>query len=153
MKNFETHCVKFEDHNCAIENNKLNIGPTVRIIDNNAYQLGFTLHKWELQPTGKALAIYVFDKHISFNDSFWKNPKDSHLFTEFNENINKISEKLHSFQLLNLIEKIENNELEFIKTFKYHANQWREIEKKKTKWVYKEKQIKTDICNIQRLLK
>ena len=51
------------------------------------------------------------------------------------------------------INNIENGiTKEKIEVWKYHASQWRPIEKKKTKWAYKEKAVKSETCNIQRLL-
>ena len=153
MKEFDTYCTKYEDHNCAINLNKeLKIGPTIRVVEDNGYKLGFTLYKWELQPTGKALAIYVFNKKIEKNDIIWKNPQQSESLKEFQENIHFFSDYLNQFKVDDIIKKIESDSLKSIKIFKYHASQWREIEKKKTKWSYIKKQEKTDICNIQRLL-
>lgn len=152
MKEFETFCAKYEDHNAAINHlkNTIDIGPTVRIIDNNGFKLGFTLHKWEMKPTGKALGIYVFD--IIFPNDFWINPTKSVILKDLNKEMIKIDKELKSYKLTDLIEKIENDEIENVKIFKYHASQWREVEKKKTKWSYKAKQEKTEICNVQRLL-
>ena len=152
MKEFETFCAKYEDHNSAIDikKNNINIGPTVRIIDNNTFKLGFTLHKWEMIPTGKALGIYVFDN--DFPNEFWDNPTKSIIIKDLNKKMSEIDKTFKSYTLTDLINKIENNEMENIKIFKYHASQWREVEKKKTKWAYKCKQEKTEVCNVQRLL-
>ena len=62
-------------------------------------------------------------------------------------------EKIYQSQSINdIIENIENDKDQNVITMKYHASQWRQVVKKKTKWTYLEKAEKTDICNLQRLL-
>ena len=156
MYNFEEYCEKYTNHNSAINVKDFNITklPTVRIkLENNMYKLGITLHKWDMVPSGKALSILTFGDPIYVEDIFWTNPEKSEILDQLKyakDFINQIKET----SLEQLVLYIENNECTFdnLYTFKYHANQWREIFKKKTKWTYKNKDIKSEICNVQRLL-
>jgi len=158
MNEFETHCVKWEDHNSSININKKIIDqwPTVRIkIDHNQYQLGFTIHKWKLEPSGDALAILPIGNIMSDDDIFWKNPIESQFLEEIQNKSKSILYYIITNSLDETIKSIENSEIfldDKIIYYKYHSNQWREIEKQKSKWIYKNKVIKTDICNVQRLL-
>ena len=156
MYKFDEFCVKWEDHNVAIienkENNVINDWPTVRIRKDKSYELGLTLYKWKLQPSGNMLAIYPMGYNINENDIFWTNPPQSEHFISLQEKLQSIIKNLKSSDKDALIEDIENGSCKDVIIFKYHANQWRPIEKKKTKWAYIGKQEKTDICNVQRLL-
>ena len=152
MYSFENHCVKFEDHNTAINNNVLDEWPTVRIKQENTYILGITLHKWNLEPSGKAIGIYKISDPIDETDKIWTKPSESSYFKELQSSLRSVHESIKTLSVLEIIKNIENGTHENVITYKYHANQWRPIEKKKTKWTYIGKQEKTDICNLQRLL-
>jgi len=154
MYSFDTYFTKWDDHNAAINetNDLLKIGPTVRIKYGDSYKLGFTLYKWELKPSGKMISIHILNKSIPENDEFWSNPSNSSEAKEFYSEMNDI-EKNYQIQSINdIIENIENDKDQNVITLKYHASQWRQVVKKKTKWAYLEKAEKTDICNLQRLL-
>ena len=152
MYTFEDHCVKFEDHNTAINNGELDEWPTVRMKQDNTYELGITLHKWNLEPSGKAISIYKISNYIDETDKIWTEPSKSNYFEELQASLRVAHESIKRLNVLDIIKSIENGTFHNIKTYKYHANQWRPIEKKKTKWTYIGRQEKTDICNIQRLL-
>ena len=147
MNHFVTDCDKWDTHNTSNVNNNFIIGPTVRIVDENNYRLGFTLHKWEIPPSGKLLAIYIVTESIPKNDKFWDNPNLSDHVPDIKDKLTLTSEKLKSIS----IEQIEDDEIDEVFIYKYHANQWRQVEKKKSKWTYKYKAVKSDICNVQRL--
>ena len=149
---FEEHCVKFDDHNTAINNYVLDEWPTVRIKQENEYILGITLHKWNLEPSGNYIAIYKISDPIDESDEIWTEPSQSKYFQELQLSLRTAHECIKKSNVLNIIKNIENGTFDNIIIYKYHANQWRPIEKKKTKWAYIGKQVKTDICNIQRLL-
>ena len=152
MYTFEEHCVRFDDHNTAINNNILNEWPTVRIKQETTFILGVTLHKWNLEPSGNAIAIYKISDAINETDKIWTNPSESMYFKELQTSLSVVNELMKKSKIPDLIKNIENGTNENVMTYKYHANQWRPIEKKKTKWSYIGKQEKTDICNLQRLL-
>ena len=126
--------------------------PTVRIKQENTYILGITLHKWNLEPSGKAIGIYKISDPIDETDKIWTQPTESKYLRELQSSLRSANESIKKFDILDMIKKIESGNFENVITYKYHANQWRPIEKKKTKWTYIGKQEKTDICNLQRLL-
>lgn len=152
MYQFESHCVKFDDHITAINDCQLDNWPTVRFKQNDSYILGITLYKWNLEPSGTALAIYKISDEIDENDLIWSNPSSSIFFKSLQDKLQIVHTKIIKSNIDNVIENIKNGTNENTIIFKYHANQWRPIEKKKTKWSYLYKQTKTDICNVQRLL-
>ena len=152
MYKFEEHCVRFDEHCTAINNNVLDDWPTVRIKQNNDYILGITLHKWNLEPSGNALAILKISENIVEADSIWTNPSQSQYFKTLQSKLQNVYEHIKNTNINDIIDNIENGTFKNVIIYKYHANQWRPIEKKKTKWAYIGKQVKTDICNVQRLL-
>ena len=152
MYTFENHCVKFDDHNTAINNNVLDEWPTVRIKQDDAYILGVTLHKWNIQPSGNAIGIYKISDTIIESDEIWSEPSQSRYFKELQTSLQTAKENMKKSDIQDIIQDIENGTLKNVLVYKYHANNWRPIEKKKTKWSYIGKQEKTDICNVQRLL-
>ena len=149
---FETYCVKWEDHNISINNDKIILGPIIRVVHKDNFKPAITLHKWNLDPSGKALGVYIFDTSISCDDSFWRNPKQSSFYDQICNELIKLEKKLKSYCTEQLVNEIENDCLESCVIYKYHANQWRPVTKNKAKWVYAEKAIKTDICNVQIVL-
>lgn len=155
MTNFELYCDKWEVHNTAInaETYTLDSLPTVRIkVSPTEYKLGFTLHKWKMQPSGQALAIVTFGSEISNDDLFWTSPDIK--TKDFKTNIQKCIDEIKEQSIEQLICDIEEGKcsLENLHIFKYHASQWREVTKPKSKWTYIEKAEKSEICNVQRLL-
>ena len=152
MYKFEEHCVRFDDHCVAINNNKLDEWPTVRIKRDDGFILGITLHKWNLEPSGNALAIIKISGNIDIDDSIWTNPSQSQYFKTLQSKLQNVKEHIKTLNIHDIINNIQNDTFENVIIYKYHANQWRPIEKKKTKWAYICKQVKTDICNVQRLL-
>ena len=152
MYSFEEHCVKYDDHNTAINNNELCEWPTVRVKQDNCYFLGITLHKWNLEPSGNAIGIYKISENIIDTDKIWTEPTESPYFIELQESLRGAHENIKNENVSDIIANIENGSFKNVITYKYHANQWRPIEKKKSKWSYIGKQVKTDICNLQRLL-
>ena len=152
MYKFEEFCVRFEDHSTAINNNNLDNWPTVRIKQNDSFILGITIHKWNLKPSGNALAIYKISEEILENDSIWSNPSKSIYFESLQNKLKTVHDNIMKQKTTEMINNIEDGIFENVIVYKYHSNQWRPIEKKKTKWVYLGKQEKTDICNVQRLL-
>ena len=157
MYKFETDCAKYDDHNTAInlETKSIDQWPTIRIkTDENHYKLGLTLYKFKLEPSGNALVVYGIKEELHKDDILWTNPIES---DELNNIQSKLKEDIEIFKqesdTTKFINDISNGILkENIEVYKYHASQWRPIEKKKTKWVYKEKAVKSETCNIQRLL-
>lgn len=156
MYSFELDFAKFEDHNAAIDTETYTISkwPTIRIkADEDKYILGISIHKWELQPSGKAIAIFQIGTPIHKDDKFWSVPKDSQYFQTIQETFSKKIKEITDNNIESFVEKLENGQYnEQIQVYKYHASQWRQIEKAKSKWAYKEKAVKSEICNIQRLL-
>ena len=152
MYTFEEHCVKFDDHNTAINDNILDEWPTVRIKQENAYILGITFYKWNLEPSGKAISIFKISDAINETDKIWTEPLESPYLKELQTSFCIANESIKKSNIPDIIKNIENGTYENVITYKYHANQWRPIEKKKSKWSYIGKQEKTDICNLQRLL-
>ena len=154
MYKFDEYCIRWDDHNTAINNEEttINIWPTIRIKYNEGFRLGFTLYKWKLEPSGDVLAIYPFGPEINGDDIIWKHPKKSLYTLNLQTEIKLIKDHLKSNKISDIINDIKNNIREDIIIYKYHANQWRQITKKKTKWAYIEKATKSDTCNIQRLL-
>ena len=153
MYQFEEFCTRWGDHNSAINENKtLDNLPTVRVKYSNKYKLAITLHKWKLFPSGEVLAIFPFGPEIDETDRIWTEPSQSQYFKSLQKMLQVLNEKMQNEDMFQLVEGIENGENTDIIVYKYHANQWRQIEKKKTKWAYLGKQEKTEICNIQRLL-
>jgi hypothetical protein len=156
--NFEEYFSKWEDHNAAINFEKKIIDqwPTVRIkVDENNYKLGLTIHKWKIQPTGDALAIIPIGGTVCKEDIFWTTPHDSKILDEFKNEAHKLLDSILQKDIEDICLKIENGEAIDalnIHVYKYHASQWRQIEKSKSKWAYKQKDAKSEICNVQRLL-
>lgn len=154
--NFELYCDKWETHNSAIETDTFTMTdlPTVRIkTGSHEYKLGLTLHKWKMVPSGQALAILTFGPNIHEDSDFWNNPKDSTAFQNA-ESVSDLIEKVKEQPLEQVVSDIENGKTSIpnLVFYKYHASQWREVEKPKSKWVYKEKAEKSEYCNVQRLL-
>jgi len=152
MYKFEEFCVRFDDHITAVNNNVLDNWPTVRIKQNDSFILGITIHKWNLEPSGNALAIYKISEEILENDLIWTNPSKSIYFESLQKKLKTVHNDIMKQQTTEMINDIEDGIFENVIVYKYHANQWRPIEKKKTKWTYLGKQEKTDMCNVQRLL-
>jgi len=156
MTSFEVYCDKWECHNAAInaESFTLESFPTVRVkADNKSYIIGTTLHKWKMEPSGSALAIITFGKALSEDHAFWNEPHNNRMNDEEIE-ITSIIDKIKGQSIEQLVVDIEDGKssLDNLHIFKYHANQWREIIKPKSKWTYKTKAEKCDTCNVQRLL-
>ena len=157
MFQFETDCAKFDEHNTAInlETKSIDQWPTIRIkTSEDHYKLGLTLYKFQLEPSGNALVVYGIKQDLHKDDLIWTIPNESeqlkNLQLKLKSEIEKFKKEL---DIVGFIEDVSNGiTKENIEIYKYHASQWRPIEKKKTKWVYKEKAIKSDTCNIQRLL-
>ena len=156
MYTFELYCDKWETHNSAInsDNNTIDKFPTVRVkTDNDHYQLGITLHKWKMKPSGQALAILTFGPPLNSEDVIWTNPNSSDNL-ETIQNSTFVLEQIKEQSVEQIIKDIEDGKsgLNNLHVYKYHASQWREIIKPKSKWIYKEKAEKQEICNVQRLL-
>lgn len=154
MTIFETHCEKWENQNTAIDtDNEIKDFPTIRIqTEENYYKLATTLYKWKLEPSGNVLAVLPFGKSIAADDDFWRSPKNSDIKNEIKNEMDIQLHKIKSSDILSIIDEIKSDLYHGVIIYKYHANQWRPIEKKKSKWAYKAKVVKSDICNIQRLL-
>lgn len=143
---FDSSLAKFDIHNTAYntESHSLENFPTCRVLLDNTYKLGVSLHKWMVDPVQDAgnrgcyIAIYT----LSDTENIDK------------ENCEKLLEELKKKCYGNFIKSIQDGKLDKnITVFKFSVNCWRPVKKKGKKWTYiGDKPHKNSEQLIQRLL-
>lgn len=143
---FDSTLAKFDIHNVGFntETRELEEFPTCRILLDNTYYLGVSLHKWLVDPVqdsgnrGYYIAVYSLGEEDDIDKKNCKLLLDSLKTNCTGDYIKNIQDG-----------KLEDN----IKVFKFSVNCWRPVKKKGKKWTYiGDKPDKSKEQLIQRLL-
>ena len=143
---FDSSLAKFDVHNVAYntETSSLEEFPTCRVLSDNTYKLGVSLHKWIVDPVQDAgnrgcyIAVYILTDSENIDK----------------ETCEKLLENLKNKCDGNFIKNIQDGKLdENTYVFKFSVNCWRPVKKKGKKWGYiGDKPAKNSEQIIQRLL-